>query len=693
MATEKPTYNDNIGLPDIHYNPLQNYRSVTYNTRLTMMPAVESTASRLKRSYDYKKGIVMWETGATGTVYLEEMIMKCQGAGNTTGNYVTQIPSSFKGKLIEPLGGRFIEAISLASMDLGYKTNADAVYLFEISFVGYNTDADTPEVCKGWENEDLIFRWYINLNELKMQLDYKGSTYDFSFTESSGAALNTNFTLLEEGFRMAGSPDTIGSFCKELSNALNKREEEHVKAGIRCVPHKYVITAHKDIANLKMANGFWSRLNSSWGIYRGEMQGNPGQKIQEFILGAVSNSKDMYNHLHRIPEKKDYNSPDTKENTSQYVMRNVAVIPGAINVEENKSYAFDDKLGAPAKEVHFFITTKEDSRNIISPQEYKDAQDPVERNKRVDNWIKKGLLRKVYKWIYTGANTEVINTSIHLDYMWRSVRPIWVNSESGKPIAPSGTAATAKEKTPAAGAKVIKCNEAKSVGTEQRIAATYAEDAGFDANTGKIAPKPGWYPHMPQFYHMNTGVSQQSQQGALSAENANEYSVYRQIGANLAGSSEMNNLDLEVVGDPYWLMQVPATPGTPPWEEDVWEYEKEQLTESMMAEKRKKTATHTQLPFIYFEAQLPSATNNTTTDTMQLRQSDAISGVYVTVELTNKFVKGKFTTDLKCIREPLSNPWTGKAQTQSKVESGSGNAAATGPNNAGVDTMGNTTGY
>jgi len=144
-------------------------------------------------------------------------------------------------------------------------------------------------------------------------------------------------------------------------------------------------------------------------------------------------------------------------------------------------------------------------------------------------------------------------------------------------------------------------------------------------------------------------------------------------------------LNLEVVGDPYWLMQIPGTPGKPPWEEDVWEYEKEQLTEDQMAEKRKKTATHTWLPFIYFEARVPSATNNNITDTMKLRESDAISGVYFTVKLVNKFTKGKFTTSLECAREPLSNPWTGRAKPANSTPGSSpGSASSTGPNNAGT---------
>lgn len=683
---EKPTHLNNIGLPDIHYNPLQNYRNVTYTTRLTMMPSSEATKTSHDRSYDYKKGIVLWETGGSGTVYLEEMIMTCVGAGNETGNYVTQQPTSFKGKLVEPLGGRFIESLSLAAMDLGYSTNADGMCLLEIAFTGYNTNSDVPEQCKGWDNEEMIFRWYIRITQLVMQLDYKGSTYDFSFVVSDGQVLNTDYNTLEDGFRMVGSPDTIGSFCKEFSDALNKREEEHVKSGIRCIPHKYVITAHKDIANLKVKSGFWSRQTFSMLIGRGEIQGKPGMSVQEFILNQISNSEEMMKHLHRIPEKKDYNSTEVKPGKIHIVPKSVVIIAGARDIEMDKEYAYDPKLGTSAKELHFFITTKEDARTVISPQEFKDAQDPDQRDARVQNWIKKGLLRKVYRWIYTGENSEVLNVELKLDNMWRNVRPLWVSTETGKAIAPTAKSSTAQQKSPAAtGGKVVACNDAKAVNAKtQRVAATYAEDAEFDAQTGKIKPKEGWYPNMPQFYHMNVGVQQQSQQGALSPSNANEYAIYRQIGANMSGSGEMTKLTLEVVGDPYWLMQIPGSPGKPPYNEDVWEYEKQQLTEDQMAEKRKKTASHAWLPFIYFDAQIPSATNNTATDTMKLREAEAISGIFCCTMITNKFSKGKFTSTLATYREPLSNPWTGGIKGENRASNGTspGNASATGPNNA-----------
>lgn len=691
MATpkEKPTYNDDIGLPEIHYNPLQNYRNVTYNTRLTMMPPIETTKSRLDRTYDYKNGIVMWETGGAGSIYLEELNIDSAGTGNKTGNYLFQLPNTFTGKLIEPIGGRFIEANSLAAMQLGYSNNM-GIYLLEIYFTGYDTTSDLPVLCRGWQDEPMTFRWYVMINELKMSLDFKGAVYDFELSVHDGKAAQTDFSTLEQGFRMKGRPVTIGEFCADLSKALNDREDEKVKVGIRCIPHKYVITAHKEIASLKYDYGLFGDLAAKWGMFRGEIQAQPGSNMQQLIINAMPNSQDVLKFLHQIPKKKEFNSPDTKPGTSHIVAKSFAIASGNRDILKDGKQAFDDKLGATAQEVHYFITTRESSMNTVSPQEYKDAQDPKNRDKRVDNWIKKGLLRKVYKWIYTGENIEVINAEIKIDQTWRNVRPLWIDAATGNPIVAQATQSTTKEapggkKNPGA----MQCNDARNIkpnaGGKGKV--YYAEDMPFkQSSSNDISPKAGWYPHMPQFYHMNTSVQQTSQQSSIKEESAQEYSIFRQIANNQAGAGDMFNLTLEVVGDPYWLLQLPPKDAAaPPWTDDVWEYEKNQLTEDVMAEKRKSASMNTWLSYIYFEAQVPSADIDPSFDLMDLRRSDAISGVYSVISIKNKFVKGKFTSTLTCVRDSLSNPWTGKPGAGSATgAAGSGNAASKGPNNAGV---------
>ena len=681
MAIEKPTTNDYLGLPDIHYNPLQNYRSVTYNTRLTMMPPSESLKSRPDKNYDYKNGIIIWETGGSGTTYLEELTMEINSVGNNTANYFHVPPSVVKGKLSEPLGGRLIEAISLAAMQMGYSNN-NAHYLLEISFSGYDTDSDMPAVCKSWEGTDLVYRWYMQFSELHAKIDYKGSMYDFTLMSTDGEASLNDYTSLEQGFRMKGGSATIGEFCKELGKALEKREEDKVKQGRAKYPHKWVITAHKDIANLKFSYPFFSRSNWAWTAK--DVQAPPGTSIQQFIVNSMPNSQDVLKYLHRIPEKKEMNAMDTKPDTAHLPIRTWAIFTGLKIQEKGGKQLFDQLRGSTVKEIHYYLTTKEDPRTIISPQEYDDATDPDNRKKRVDNWIKKGYLRKVYKWIYTGENTEVIKTEIKIDNMWRQVRPLWID-EDGNPISSGSAGAPAKEKSKGRKNKKNQAaaDAARRVTPINNTGKTfYAEDMPFKKSEGTdIAPREDWYPHQPQYFDMNIEVAKASQQNAVYQESAQEYSIYRQVANNMAsGATEMHSIDLEVVGDPYWFCQVPSEASVPPWTDDVWEYEAKNLVEEDMLDKRKITSTSGTFGYVYFEAQIPSVDINAQ-DLMDLRRSDAISGVYMTTKIVNKLSKGKFTTKLSLLRESLCNPWNGQPPSNQPAKE-SKSAKATGPSNA-----------
>lgn len=684
----KPTYLDGI-IPDVHYNPLQNYRNTTYNTRLTMMPVSESAATRPQRSYDYKKGIIMWETGGTGTINLEEMTMESVGTGGKTGTYIVQQYHKFTAKLVEPVGGRFIESAAISALTLGYPNPSESMYLLEITFVGYNTNSDLPEICKGWDGEELIFRWYVKMQTLKMKLDYKGSTYDIEMIGQGGEAQLSDHFHFESGISMKKNLANIQSFLDELTTAMNKNEEDKVNTGQRCYPHVYKIIAHKEIGSLPMEDpsfiGRWVPLFRS-----GSMTLPPGHTIQRFILDCMPNSKEVLRFLHRIPEKKKYGSIETNSASIHLMPKTFSIICGAKAREQNGTIMFDNKIGTTAKEVVYFLTTKMDSKNIISPNEFEDAWTQQNREKRVNEFLKLGLLRKVYKWIYTGENTEVINVDLKLDYLWRLVRPLYIN-DKGVPVA-SGASNPQPAQRGQHGNPPVNCNEARMINaTSSKEAPSYAEDMPHRAGAAApnwqtdITPKPGWYPHMPQTAIINTTVQSKDTQGALSPENAQEYSIYRQLSnAQGQGNADLMQLTFEVVGDPYYLMQIPGKPGHPPYEEDVWEYIEKNLTEEQMAVTRKKTASHNWLPYIYFEARIP-AVDTTSDDLMNLRQADTITGIYSTKKVVNKFIKGKFTTTLETYRDSLSNP-VGKepsATTASNfVPHGSGTAAQTGPNNA-----------
>lgn len=694
IVIEKPKYLDDIGIPDVVYNPLQRYRNVTYHTRLTMMPQSEVSKGRPARSFDFKKGMVMWETGATGTVYLEELVMNVVGSGSATGLYAFQTGTKWTGKLVEPIGGRFLESIHGAAQLMGYPKPDSAEYLLEITFKGYNVGSDEPEVCLGWDNEELVFRWYVQLRELSMKLDYKGSTYDFIMAAASTDAQLSDHTHIETGLSVARQTKSIEDFCNALSKILNEREDEKVKTGQRCFSHIYHIIPHKDIAKLKLVNeGLIPTVSS---FFRGDYSGKPGETIQNFILKSLANSDALMAYMHKIPEKKFMNDVDTKLDTIHILPRNVSIISGTKVREQNGAIMFDNKIGTSAKEVYYFITTKPDAKNIIGAKEYESAWNATNRNKRVDEFIKLGVLRKAYKWIYTGENSEVINCELKFDYLWRMVRPQFVN-ENGKAV---GTVPSVpgQSSSSRAGPPSVSCNEARKVNVPaSEHFQLYAEDFLYREKKENLLdytePRPGWYPHMPQIHITNIDAVPPIK----NKDNAREYSIYTQINNQQGqGTADLRNLTLEVVGDPYYLMQIPGTPSKPPYEEDVWEYMEKNLTEEDMAKTRGKTASHSWLPFIYFQANIPAADTDAN-DVMNLRQADAITGIYVAREMQNKFIKGKFTSTLTCTKEHLSNPSRLSEKAKREISQrtgipidklgevkpvGQGSAAASGPNKA-----------
>jgi hypothetical protein len=681
MPVGKRPENTVAGLPDIHYNPLQQYRNPTYNVRFTMMPASDAVRVTNSKNFNYTTGLVMFETGGTGTINMEELTMKILPAGNATGNYMVTQPVIYTMKLVEPIGGRFIESLSLAAYKLGYVQNQDAVYLLEVSFVGYDDD-DQPVTCKDWDGAEMTYRWYVSIGQLRTQIDYRGATYDLELMRADGRGLLGDFMNLEQGFRMTGNPSTVGDLCRQLEEALNKREKEKVEAGLRQYPHKYKISAHKKMKDLKYDYGFFDRGNWSWAIGKGETQIEAGTTIPNFITNSLPNSKDMMKFLHKVNEgKKKFNDPDTLPNTLGILSEHIAILVGSVPQSQGEDILFDEKLNAPAEEINIFITTQPGSKNIISPREYIDAYSAAQRNDRVQEWIKLGLLRKAYRWIHTGENTEVITANIKIDNLWRIVRPLWIDTETGKPVAPSSTQPPSSKRNPAAQNSNLSAEEARQVRNKEFKGgeATYAEDMPYRAGQEQDSS-----PHLrwkPQFYHANTQVQQKQAQAGWMQESGHEYSVFRQIHNSIgASSADLSQLDLEVVGDPYYLCQIPTKQGEAPWEENVWEWEKNHWTDEELGIPRRKTSSQTNMPYVWFEAVLPAANLNKD-DLMDLRSNDAITGIYAVKEVVNTFSKGKFTSRLATFRDNLMNPWSlreAKAREDAK-KTGSGSANATGP--------------
>lgn len=679
------------GISELHYNPLQQYRNVTYNVRLTMMPRHEAPQKTSDRSYNYTTGQIMMETGGTGTINLESLRIKINGPGNNTANYMVAIPASISMELIEPIGGRFIESLSLAAWKLGYRSNTLAIYLLEVWFTGYDEN-DQPVVCQDWNGNTLIYRWYTRINDLKATIDYKGSKYEVSLVVDHGGGLLANFQHIEEALRIERPLNTIQDICKGLEEALNRRQDARVRAGTQRHPHRYVIQAHPAIAGFKIESQrsgpsrFWNWLTNS----SPSTTVSQGTTISSYLTNAMANSTEFLEFLHRVDRnKKGPNATETNPNSLQELMSHVAIVVGSRMREDGDDILFDNITNDAVHEIHIYVTTTPNPKIILSPQEYIDANTASQRNARVQTLLRLGILRKAYSWIYTGENTEVIKADIRINNLWRVVRPLLIESETGQIITSSAAQPTAQHVNPAQQANPARASTARTVeeGRQQQRreyvggAPEYTED--LPNRSEELA-----HPHLrarPPFYYVNQELGRSQIPGNFSSY-AGEYSVYKQIHANVgAGSVDMNSLDLTVVGDPYYLAQRPPNsndPSKPVFEETVWEWQQNHWTDESLARVRGETITTVTRPAFWFEATVPAA-DFTSDDVMNLRPLDSVTGIYHVNAIENVFQKGKFTTELKAFRDNLANPWTERGGAQAGAAAATGGTAnGTGPNNA-----------
>jgi hypothetical protein len=641
-------------------NPIQRYVNHTYNIRLTMMPSTEVSKKREQRSYNYKTGIVLAETGGTGAVFCEHLTIKMT-PGNSGGyNALFMGAMESKMKLVEPLGAKFIHSFSLAAYDMGYPNNSNALCLLEVWFAGYDTDDKPVNPLPYLDGNAMIYRWYVSIATMDMSLDYRGSFYDITFIDSINQALSSEFIVQEDGFKVKGA-GTVDSFLKEFETVMNQREADRVKAKVQTYPNKWNFKADKELGPKKIDQIIDGTMKKTWAYLFGpsDIQIAKGMKIDNVIYRTLANSKDVKEFMNRVKDgKKEYNSIDTKENTIHIPPRTLMILSASVPLAGEGGFKTDPALGPkPVYELYYYATTQMNSKPIVGPQELLDAQSYANRKKRLEMWVAAGYVKKVYKWIYTGENTEVLGCDLKLNNLWRVARPLYM-TEDGKVIPASTSGATNRKPSdvPRRSPPNSLANMARAK-TFGNIA--YAEDFPKTASDA-AKTKSGWKPHLPQLQLINQSGEQTQIPQALNREHAMEVSIFNQIHGGAGASGDLMNLNIEIVGDPYWIAQVPPQnktgAGRPQFTDDLWEYWKDRSTPHDKTAIREKVSLMGRPSMFYFEAQVPTPLLRSN-DTMDLQETDVISGLYTVMEMTHKFEKGKYTTILHGVRDTLSSPY------------------------------------
>ncbi len=588
--------------------------------------------------------------------------------------------NQFEFEIFEPRGGAlFYEAILEAANLLSIDNYINAPFYLELSWVGYDNDG-IPLVIDDAEVRPKI--WALKIVDIKSTLSAEGSVYRLKAIEFESWTSANKWLILDHHLSIEAS--TVGEFFNGLETELNKSEEQ---SGIwRMYPDKFVIKVADEIKGIKLketnATEGPQRMNSmSIFIQNRTIVTIPrGYDINEILNDLMVASEDW---VREAMSDGDINTINSGEKISKNKNKRIWMLSSNIEIKE-----YDPAVNDYSKIITYNVSTYYTTRANIDPGQLNKTEEEIQTNDK--QLLQERSIGKIYEYLYTGQNTEVLNLEIDFNFMWTTNIPLYAGLQQVRSIDEGRVISqqdqnfqkTLAQKYQALNKKfqalgqflpgerpgleqnltsqlnevareLDKVREQReslqeinnqvlidiSKDREKLFASTVLEDLG-RKDSSKAVPLPIPVPYTSDGTRPDT-QSRGIMEGSHRPFRSIAASVLNQI---FYTSAELMQIDLEIRGDPSWLGK-----------SGVEQRLDESLFQPIVIEDTLADRTGREDILFVLEMKFSRFENAETglldfTDNPQ--QSEVIvSGVYQCVELTSRFQEGVFTQVLHAIKD------------------------------------------
>lgn len=387
-------------------NILDRYSTYTYHFRLFMM----SENAILERSFgpgSADKRIILAETAAT-TVGIDEVTIVSRGA--ITKEAGVGLSTNFKLVVRQPFGATFVDFVAQSAATLGIKNYQKAPYYLELTF-----RARDPETQQPIEDDDIThlrWIWPITFTSMSIDVNAGGSIYTIEAAVYGDISYSNQAADLQKTVSVTCS--TVGEFFQGLEDQLNSREEDK-EVSNQTKPNKYTFYVDEDIAKEKLILENAVEVAGRAGEF--EAEGNrttitfhPRTSIEKIVEAVLSTTR--YFQREAIgTDDPDSPSPDTNRRT---IIKKLYRVIGDANIGD-----YDTGRNDYVRSFEYLIIPYETTTLQARPNERTTATS----NERFNTYKERGLLRKVYNYIYTGLNDQVLDFNLNFNFNWYVALP------------------------------------------------------------------------------------------------------------------------------------------------------------------------------------------------------------------------------------------------------------------------------
>lgn len=612
-----------------------------------------------KQKQKLKSGIIFSSGGrgdkyrvdtASGTpeFYVDDFQMKATVSANEKTGNTNAIGFSFT--IYEPFSmGLLLQSLQVGAVKAGYINYLDAPYLLKLEFKGFDEDARQISSIKP--------KYFVmKLKTVKFEVDESGSKYQVEAFPYNHQGFSDIVDMSWNDISIAPDPNSKGTVQeilvtgqKSLQNLLNESEQLNVKQGLYSIPDEFYIEFPQDSSQFELygppttrdegatfdPNGPPpSKLGGERQLTRQNFTNNPiGDSDFGFTVrnggnfpfakegdvydketGRILRDKfsiDPKNRVFQFAQSQKLTEIITQVILSSQYAKTAISDPSTLTPEGYIKWfridiqigfkEYDSVIGDFAKiytfrVVPFYVHCSIFGSASAPPPGYSEL---------------KKLIAKEYNYIFTGQNTDILKFEIKINNLFYTGTNPSAESKS-KEYATQNQGGTVtnppKSATTTNGTQQAKAVQASRVGKSK----AKRSPSGFNLHAGGSGTAT-----------VEQRIAENFQQAFLSG-----------------GSADMISLDLEILGDPYWMV-----------DSGISNYiakasDKAQITDDGTANYEGSDV----YIMINFRTPTDISEKKGTYEFEAASKASPFGGIYKVVKCESKFNQGQFTQTLRCLR-------------------------------------------
>lgn len=575
--------------------------------------------------------------------YIDNIIINTAIAPNEGTGASNAITITFD--VIEPYSSAlFLQSLQVAANVAGYANYLDGTpFVLKMEFLGYSQDG---KLYNGVQPKFFV----ITLRKCSFTVSEGGSKYAIEATPYNHMGFSNLINTVFNDVSIVGGTvkELLSTGERSLQATLNNREEKSVKDKLKLYPNVYEIhfpksssdpipgvepTSTVDRATVNASNRAVKVATKANAQNDANFQDNP---IGSASFGFRADSGGIY-VAPRADQTYDPESGkvvrenltiDPKSRTFQYAQGQtlIAIMSQAIMASEYAAknstaepdergqiswfridvqvqlLEYDSKIGEYQKRfIYRIMPYKVHSSVFSNPNAIPYGYEALEKE-----------IVKQYDYIYTGQNNDLLKFDIELNTAFYTAI---------SPSAPQDAGRSANQ-------------DSQSSGQEERNQANTQEgNAGIQAQASKLGGSK--VRQDPNAVKLPFGGSGQLKPEEIVANNFHLAFLQN-------GQANLVNINIEILGDPYWLIDNGTGGYMPP-----------QGQTSMITQDGSANYEAGDI-YIYIRFRSPIEPKESAGDYLFVNQEDSpFSGIYKVIKCENRFSGGTFRQSLNCVRMPL----------------------------------------